>query len=758
MPFDHDPGHSLESSFQDTAPPLKSKTRALSAFGAAVLVAGLGVGIAAVPMVLTGALAANNAVDFWEELPDELPLEQALTQHTILLDKDGKEFARFYSENRIDVPLKKISPEFTRALVATEDARFYEHTGVDPVGMLRAVTSNASSGSRQGASTITQQLVQNLLISNARDKDEEWVAKGTDYGAKLREAKYALGLERVHTKDEILEMYSNAVYFGNGAYGVEAASKIYFDTTAAKLTTPQAASLVGLLKNPSGYDPFAHPEAAKNRRNTVLGRMATTGIITPTEQSTAAKSKVSPRRGTMVSGCLKSDYEHFCSLVRAEMLKDPAFGSDPKVRSERMSRGGLTITTSLDRKVTSGAQKAATNALGKDNRVAAAVAVVEPGTGRISAIAQNHEWKRTQIILPSRAFQPGSAMKPIVVASALEQGIDVRRKINTDGPYVSKLNPAKAFKNYGGSSFGAVDGAHAIRQSPNIYFVKLIESAGVEATADLARRIGISSLAEVGPRDLSFALGAHEASPIEMANGYATFASGGTACRAHTITAAKRTTTGAKVDTTDPACSQAISTPVADTVAALLREPFKAGGTLSKNSLSGRQAAAKTGTSNGSAANWTVGFTPQHSTAVWLGDPRGGQRYPLTYVQAFGQGHYRTNGADIAGRIWRNAMNNIHAGLPALKLPKANHAGASIPSARTMPAVRGLSVAEAATLIAEAGLKPVLADKLSKGPGTAPANVVAEQSPDPGSGVRPGSEVILTLTPGSETDVRFDLD
>ncbi|HEX2247848.1 MAG TPA: biosynthetic peptidoglycan transglycosylase, partial [Arthrobacter sp.] len=185
------------------------------------------VALSAGTLVAPGAVAvsagANTLVNLWEELPQDLPLDRALPQHTVLLDKDGKEFARFYSENRIDVDVEDVSPTFLETLIDTEDARFYEHNGVDPYGITRAFVNNAVNASQQGASTLTQQLVQNILVNNARDETEESVAVGDTYNAKIRESKYAVRLEQQLSKNEILKMYVNAVYFGNRAYGIEAA-------------------------------------------------------------------------------------------------------------------------------------------------------------------------------------------------------------------------------------------------------------------------------------------------------------------------------------------------------------------------------------------------------------------------------------------------------------------------------------------------------------------------------------------------------
>jgi membrane peptidoglycan carboxypeptidase len=406
---------------------------------AAVAAVAVSAGSLVAPAAVAISAAGNSAADFWDGLPSELPLETSLPQHTVLLDKEGREFARFYSENRIDIKLDQVSDVFLETLISTEDSRFYEHSGVDPYGVTRALVNNAFSTSTQGASTITQQLVQNILVNNARDAIEESVAVGDTYNAKIREARYAVELEKRLTKDEILTRYVNAVYFGNLAYGVEAAARIYFSTSAAKLNRAQSALLVGMLKGPAVYDPIKHPEAALQRRNVVINALRFRGVLTAEEAQKLSKAPLRIKRGSVPSSCGDSKYPFYCDMVREEILTDPAFGATAEERQDRLSRGGMTLTTALDPKAAKAAQQAVVKALGYGNRAALGIAAVEPGTGHIAAVAENRKWGsgkgRTEVVYAKQAFQVGSSMKPIVLATALSQGIPATTRLTANGPY-----------------------------------------------------------------------------------------------------------------------------------------------------------------------------------------------------------------------------------------------------------------------------------------------------------------------------------
>jgi membrane peptidoglycan carboxypeptidase len=739
-----------------------SKPRAIAGLAVATVLTGLLVGLLATPPALAVGAGVRTAAEFWEKLPTDLPLDKVLPQQTILLDKDGNEFARLTSENRIDVKFDQIATNFADALVSAEDSRFYQHHGYDLTGIARAAAKNASSGDdSQGASTLTQQLVQNILIANADTKEEKAVAEGTSYQAKLREIKYAIALEKKWTKNQILTAYANAVYFGNGAYGVEAAAKTYFNTTAKNLTVAQSALLVAQVKSPSGFDPFVHPDAAKDRRDWILDRMVTLHRLTKTAGAAAKAEPIALTRGSTPTGCEASAYPYYCALARDEILTDPAFGKTEKARQETLRRGGLTLTTALDRQAMDSAQQAATAALGNDNSFAAGTAIVVPGTGHIAAVGQNRTWDQTQVVYATSPAQPGSSFKPIVLATALDAGIPATTKFYSNGPYRSSTldSPPGGFTNDSGERAGTIAARDAIRESINVYFVKLIEKTGVVPVADMAHRLGINSIPNnLHGNEASLALGTYEATPLEMANAYSAFAGGGIICKPVAIIGAVTRDTGKPVTAPDPGCHQALNPQVAALIADILRGPLT-GGTLSGvGPIAGHDTGAKTGTTDNSAAVWTVGITGQYAAAVWVGNPEGGQAHPVRNIRVYGRTVYSAVGGSVAGPIWKDTMVRATAGLPNAPFPARPAEGVTgtvnvDKQKPTIPDVRGLGVNEAVTVLLRAGITPQVAKSTADDDGFTAENVVVAQSP---TGGKPLTDTVtLTLSHGSNTDVRI---
>ena len=738
-----------------TAPPAPSRRRAAASLIAALtclsLIAAAG---AAVPTFLLGN-NINAAVGWWNDIEVDLAdLPTDLPGHVNVVDAAGNQYATFYSENRVALDtLDQINPVMIDAVLAVEDDGFYTHGPIDVMGTGRALVRNQLNGTNQGGSTITQQYVKNLRLTAAQTHDEKTEAVESSIHRKIVELKWASKLEEVISKDEILLGYLNVANFGNGAYGVGAAAQFYFGVPASDLTLPQAALLTGILKSPTGYNPFTHPEAAANRRATVIARMVTAGRITPEEADQASATELGAVAHPLPNGCNASPYPYYCQWVKNILLSDPAFGEDDAARERNLFQGGFTVHTALDPADMAAAQGAVDAAFTHDNTAAAAIATVEPGTGRVSAIAQTRDWSQTQFIYPVQAqLQSGSTFKPITYAAALEQGFDPAATLSSSSGYKpAAMNaPAGGFTNVDGHDRGWIDVNTAMKYSVNTWFVRLVEKVGTQQIADVAYRLGMSSMdpatRRVGKADASITLGAFETTPLDMANVYATLAASGKKCRPLPITGVVDLQ-GNALPAPDPACEQVIDPAVANTVAAAMTTTFTPGGTADGLALD-RPATGKTGTTNAFGATWFAGFTPQHATAVWVGDPRG-PSHPLQNVVAFGQRHAQLFGSTVAGPVWQQAMLAFSAGEPVVELASP---GPLTASGRAVPSVVGLSLPAAISALQEAGYEPTIAEKTAPVAGARP-DVVARQSPGAGGAATDGA-VTLTLTDGSDTSVQ----
>ncbi len=545
----------------------------LGAFVAAAMVLGLLAAGLFMPAVgATGALA-RNGVDIFNELPGEFKTDP-LKQQSRILAADGKVIATPAEQNRIIVPLDQVAPIMRKAQVAIEDHRFYDHGGFDLQGVVRAAIANVRTGATtSGASSLTQQYVKISLQYTALNQGDEQAAAAAvrkDYLRKLKEVKYAITLEKQMTKDEILAGYLNLVYYGDQAYGVEAASRHYFSVPASKLTLSQAALLAGLTQNPGITDPVNYPERALARRNVVLDRMHELKIISDVNWQAAKKRtikqdlKVSEAKST----CLASPYPYWCEFVINYVETMPELGKTVEQRRRLLRTGGLTVHTTLDPKIQKIVQEEVTRKvpIGDKSDVGAAAYVTEPGTGKVLGFAQNTEytvgkqsrgktgvsWALDKQWGGSSGFQFGSTAKAFSLLTAMESGMTTHARVNAKAAsstsaatyqpreFGKGCGPGGPWRVLNDSAFGggSIDLMKATALSTNTAFVALAQQVGGCKVWDTMARLGLKTASgqPIPKYAPAYILGAAEVSPQGVANSYATLAADGKKCSMVVVT------------------------------------------------------------------------------------------------------------------------------------------------------------------------------------------------------------------------------
>ncbi|ALC21851.1 transglycosylase domain-containing protein [Streptomyces pristinaespiralis] len=668
---------------------LTGTQQAAKFLGVSVLAGAVLAGIA-LPAAGALGLAAKGTVEGFDTIPANLKTPP-LSQRTTILDSEGGQIATVYSRDRTVVPIKDISPYMQKAIVAIEDARFYEHGAIDLKGVLRALNKNAQSGGvSEGASTLTQQYVKNVFVEEAGD-DPDKVAQATQQtlGRKIRELKYAIQVEEELGKKKILENYLNITFFGQQAYGVEAASQRYFSKKAKDLKLEEAALLAGIVQSPSRFDPVNDSEEATNRRNIVLQRMADVRDISQAEADKAKASPIELKVSKPKNGCITAvdGAGFFCDYVRQVFLTDPVFGKTREDRLKIWNQGGLTIRTTLDPKAQESAQNSLKDHIYQTDKVAAAVTLVQPGTGKIVAMGQSKPYgfgkNETQINYSVNhdmggsnfGFPVGSTFKPFLAAAALEQGkpptqvypspykMPYPQSVSTCSgkPWVNTGNTM--LENENESEVGPYPLKEAMALSVNTYFVQMIGEIGMCPIMEMTGKLGVvqgnnTKLPEV-PSALT--LGSTGISPLVMANAYATFANRGTYCTPTAIESIK-TADGKSLKVPQTECSKAMSERTADTINTLLRGVVDSG-TGQQAGLQSRDNAGKTGTTDFRKNAWFVGYTPNMSGAVWVGSAS--QQVKMEYITIGGRYHEKVFGGAVPGPIWKDAMTGALDGEPA---------------------------------------------------------------------------------------------
>ena len=636
------------------------------------VLAGLVLAVAVLPVNLVFGFAAQAALGNYAALPDALRTP-ATPQRSYLYANDGKTLiTTFYDVNRTDVTLAEIAPVMRQAIVAAEDRRFYDHGGVDLRGMLRALVSNVTSGTEQGGSTLTMQYVRNVLKTDPnRTAEERAAATAQTVGRKVQEIRYANALEQRLGKDEILNRYLNIAYFGSGAYGIAAASQRYFSKAPADLTLAEAALLAGLVQAPEAYSPIdGDPDAALTRRAYVLDSMVATGAITAEQAARAKAEKLDLDPSEQANGCAatvssRDGYGFFCDYLRRWWVAQPAFGDTVAEREQALRRGGYHVVTTLDPKLQATAQQQATSVYGYDNPRALPIAAVEPGTGRVLAMAVNRHYSLDdnpdgQVNYPNTVnplisggggvagYQAGSTFKLFTMLAALESG----RTLSTGFDAPSRL-PTRYAAGTDDSSCGDrwcpananpqwMDGYRMMwdgfGRSVNTYFVWLAEQVGQDKVVEMAQRLGITFRAEADARFArdnaanwgAFTLGVAATTPLDLANAYATVAAEGTYCAPVPVVSVTAPD-GQRLPVGDPSCRQVLDPDVARAATDAARCPVGQqsafgqcnGGTATavNRILDGRPVAGKTGSSERAATETFVGFTPQVAVAGIAANP-----------------------------------------------------------------------------------------------------------------------------------------
>lgn len=653
-----------------------------------VLVAGL-----LVPTAGVAAELAKLGATAVQAIPREVETPPPAEGSKVLM-ADGTVLTNFYDENRVYVPLSEISPAMRQAQISIEDQRFYEHGALDLKGTLRALI-RTSSGNLQGGSTLTQQYIKLALIDKAiADNDKEALAAAYErtFARKLLELRYAIALEDKLSKDEILERYLNLSYYGAGAYGVEAAARRYFSTTAKDLTLAQSAMLAGLVRNPATTDPINHEKIALERRNNVLDVMRGQGVITQ-EEYAAARDEGFDRSLVTVTrhGCVSSEFPHLCSVVEKTLEQMPSLGPDKETRRSLLNRGGLTIQTEIDPRTQRAAQEAVSNYVHATDPVIGVMVMIEPGTGLIKGVAQSRDEIGTE---PGQTFwnyamEPnlggaegyfgGSTYKVFTLAAAVAKGFPTSRsyeapksrnwqgeRFRTCGGSIRLNEPDGEWDVTNAGGGGTFDMYSGAKHSVNNYFVALLQDTGICETTQMAEKLGLklSNTTFDKAQYPAFTLGAAESSPISLANAYATLAARGLRCDPIILKSAVGKD-GRNYEVPSANCQQVISQEVADTVNDIMRGPFN-GGTASSANIPGYNIAGKTGTDTGAPTIWTVGYTPQLAGAAMITVDKQADRYKhinperRSLVGApirSGSGRLRgSSGGEAGAGIWKPAM------------------------------------------------------------------------------------------------------
>ena len=725
--------------------------------GVSVLGGGLIAGLA-IPTVTMVTSVGRDAAQSLDALPAEFEVTPSMQRTRVEL-ADGSFLTYLYEENRVNVTLDKIAPIMQQAQVAIEDHRFFQHGAIDVTGTLRALIST-SQGVTQGGSSITQQYVRMLQLQAAdaaNDPAARLAAIENTLSRKIREMRFAMALEKELSKEEILEGYLNISYFGDGAYGVEAAARHYFGVSAKDLTLAQAAMLAGLVRNPVTTNPVKHPRLAIERRNDVIDRMLALsldpeapqyGLITR-EEAEAAKAEPFDQSKVTANplDCANSRFPFVCDYAKRDLLNNASgLGATFDERKDYLYRGGLTIRLTIDPKIMKKAEKTVLDYLDPRDPAVAVITMLEPKTGNILAMAQsrpkwgnklsegttNFNYAASRAMGGKEGFQGGSTFKIFTAAAALAEGFGAYGKYQADrqvtledfrscdGPF-TLLEP---WKPRGGTG-SAIDMFTGATRSVNTYFAQLIQAVGVCETVTMATKLGLE-MGEPQPEkgklsimdyddSPSFTLGAVEVSPLSLVSAYGVFGNRGVRCEPNIIASIK-TRSGKEVEPPKHECKRVIPKDVADGINKIFQGPMNSG-TARPAKVPGVQMAGKTGTVHKTRAVWTIGYTPElvagavisydsdpyHNSRFW--SKRKGEVLQGAYMKYSKRRLNASSGQDAGGRLLRPVFEYAVKNIKGFKGTKFKEPPRDILQGEqvTVPKCESLSVKECTKKIEKAG-------------------------------------------------------
>ncbi|WP_419060939.1 transglycosylase domain-containing protein [Enteroscipio rubneri] len=577
-----------------------------------------GILVATAALCFVGYWGVQGVLHVMEGWTDDLPsiADTDFTnsaEESVMYASDGStRLAEFQLEKRDPVTIDQISPFVLQGTVDTEDVRFYEHNGVDIAGIARAVINNITGGQLEGASTITQQLVRNTILTQE--------ANEISIERKIREAELATEMEKQYSKDDILLMYLNTINYGDGCYGIEAAAQNYFQVSAAELTLVQAATLVGIPQSPTYLNPKAYPEACLERRNTVLDRLLAAGHISQEEHDAAQAEELALNPAPEAQSDGIYAFPYFTSYVRAQLFADD---NPYDVSYADLFEGGLTIYTSLDPELQQMAEDACADQLDRmSSDLDCSLVAVDTETGQVKAMVGGKDYSASQVNLATgtggSGRMAGSTFKAFTLAAAIEQGIDPDTPIDCTSPL--ELSGGHRVENFGGTDYGIRSIQSATAVSSNTGFVRLSQEIHPTSVTDMAERLGIPG-EKLSPVEV-VTLGSTAVTPLEMAQAYSTFATGGVKRDAVVVTKIEDKNGNIIYEAADTS-KRVLSEEVAGATTNVLKTVFTEGTARGASPSNGQTVAGKTGTSENYIDHWLVGYSPTLSCATWIGNPAG---------------------------------------------------------------------------------------------------------------------------------------